>query len=109
MFSNPVCFIRKAIPMYTAGCKRLLLSNKYYSSLAEPSLEIITDAIHEITETSVIDCLGVERPVDVIIFGTGFITQGNPRANTPRGSVVGRNGRDIGDEWDALGGAEVYY
>ncbi len=100
-------YIRKATPNYTAGCKRLLLSNTYYAALDHCSLEIVTDNIREVTATGIIDSLGTIREVDAIIFGTGFATQEIPRPGSARGVVKGKGGRDLGKEWDAMGGAEV--
>ncbi|GGM71637.1 4-hydroxyacetophenone monooxygenase [Longimycelium tulufanense] len=65
--------LRKAVtPKYTMGCKRVLISNDYYPSLARPNVELVTDGIREVREHSVVTADGAEREVDAIIYGTGF-------------------------------------
>lgn len=62
----------KVTPTYRAGCKRLLLSSDYYPALARPNVAVITDGIAEVRAGSVVGRDGRERPVDAIIYGTGF-------------------------------------
>ncbi|MFA5122530.1 flavin-containing monooxygenase [Zavarzinia sp.] len=62
----------KVTPDYTIGCKRVLLSNDYYQTLAKPNVDVITTGIREITETGVVTADGIEHKVDAIIYGTGF-------------------------------------
>ena len=62
----------KLTPSYRMGCKRILMSNDYYPALARANVELVTDGIREVTETGVVAGDGVERPVDAIVFGTGF-------------------------------------
>ena len=59
-------------PDYRLGCKRVLLSDDYYPSLQRPNVEVVTDAVTEITEHGVRSADGTERPVDAIVFATGF-------------------------------------
>lgn len=92
----------KLTPDYTIGCKRILISNDYYPALAQPNVEVITSGVREIRAHSVVDEQGVEREVDVLIWGTGF------QAADPvkRGTFFGKDGVDILDAWK--GGAEAY-
>ncbi|MFC4053383.1 flavin-containing monooxygenase [Actinomadura syzygii] len=62
----------KVTPDYTIGCKRILLSNDYYPALARPNVELVTDAITEVREHSVVTADGREHEVDCIVYGTGF-------------------------------------
>jgi cation diffusion facilitator CzcD-associated flavoprotein CzcO len=82
-------------PNYELGCKRVLVSDDYYPSLTRPNVELVTDAIAEVREHSIVTADGVERPVDVLIFGTGF------RATEPLIGIrlVGRGGVEIHDAW----------
>jgi cyclohexanone monooxygenase len=93
----------KLTPDYTIGCKRILISNDYYPALAQPNVDVITDGVREIRAHSVIDDQGIEREVDVLIWGTGF------QAADPvsRGTFYGKDGIDILDAWKD-GGAEAY-
>jgi cation diffusion facilitator CzcD-associated flavoprotein CzcO len=105
--------IRKAIkdpalraklePSYRLGCKRILLSNTYYPALAQPNVEVVTDGIREVTARGIIANDGVERPVDAIVFGTGF----DVHDYLGRLSVTGRDGEDLGARW-AREGAKGY-
>jgi cation diffusion facilitator CzcD-associated flavoprotein CzcO len=86
----------KATPDYTIGCKRILPSNHWYPALARDNVELVTDAIAEIRERSVVTSDGVEREVDAIVFGTGFHV-----VDMPVGKLVrGRGGKALADVWD---------
>ncbi len=89
-------------PGYVMGCKRILISNDYYSALARDNVEVVTDEIERLSERGVRTRDGREREVDVVVYGTGFRTHGflAPIA------VRGRDGRDLNDAW--RGGAEAY-
>lgn len=63
---------RKLTPDYRPGCKRLLGSKTYYAALNRPTSDVITERITSVTETGIVAADGVERPADVIIYGTGF-------------------------------------
>lgn len=81
----------RLMPRYELGCKRVLLSNRYYPALARPNVEVVSDSVVGVTQTGVVSGSGVERPADVIIFATGFkITD---RADFKR--VHGTDGQDL--------------
>jgi cation diffusion facilitator CzcD-associated flavoprotein CzcO len=82
-------------PNYELGCKRVLVSDDYYPTLTRPNVELVTSGISEVCERSVVTEDGVERPIDVLVFGTGF------RATEPLIGVriVGRGGIEIHDAW----------
>jgi len=82
-------------PSYELGCKRVLISNDFYPAIQRSNVEFITEEIREIREHSIVTQDGAEKPVDVLIYGTGF------RATEPLHdtSVVGRNGVDIHQAW----------
>ena len=85
----------KLTPRFTLGCKRVLLSNDYLPALTCPNVEVVTDAIREVRERSIVSADGVEREVDAIIFGTGFQPTDPPLARTFRG----RDGRTLSEVW----------
>ncbi|HEX4724253.1 MAG TPA: NAD(P)/FAD-dependent oxidoreductase [Pseudonocardiaceae bacterium] len=90
---------RKLIPDYRMGCKRVLVSNDYYPSLARDNVEVVTEGVTEITQHGVVAGDGTEREVDAIIFGTGFhVTDAFDNLD-----VIGRDGRNLGKEWAAEG------
>ncbi len=82
-------------PNYQLGCKRVLVSDDFYPSLNRSNVELVTKAIAEVREHSIVTEDGTERPVDVLIYGTGF------RATEPLIGcrVVGRGGVEIHDAW----------
>ncbi|MEK6805484.1 MAG: NAD(P)/FAD-dependent oxidoreductase [Pseudomonadota bacterium] len=62
----------KLTPDFPIGCKRLLFSNDWFKTLAQPNAELVTDAPVEITADSIISADGQRRKVDAIVYGTGF-------------------------------------
>jgi cation diffusion facilitator CzcD-associated flavoprotein CzcO len=92
--SNPELRARLT-PNYQFGCKRVLISNDFYPALQRPNVEFVTDGIREIREHSIVTQDGAERPVDVLVYATGF------RATEPLHDmrVVGRNGLEIHQAW----------
>lgn len=93
---------RKLTPNFRLGCKRILISNDYYDVLQQPNVELVTDAIAEIRPHSIVTKDGKERPVDVIIYATGFETA----EAKPPFKITGRGGRDLQDAWKD--GIEAY-
>jgi cation diffusion facilitator CzcD-associated flavoprotein CzcO len=86
---------RKLTPDYTIGCKRILISNDYFPTLMQPNVDLITDGIAEVRESSVVTAAGEELDVDTIIFGTGFRVTDPPSAHLVRG----RDGRTLAEKW----------
>ncbi|HZU33232.1 MAG TPA: NAD(P)/FAD-dependent oxidoreductase [Candidatus Angelobacter sp.] len=85
----------KLTPSYELGCKRVLISNDFYPAIQRPNVEFITAGIREVREHSIVTQDGVEHPVDVLIYGTGFrVTE--PLHDT---QIAGRNGLEIHQAW----------
>lgn len=82
---------RKLRPDFRLGCKRILVSNRYYPALARDNVEVVTDAITEVRGRCIVTADGTEREVDTIILGTGFRVTDPPTAAIVRG----RDGRTI--------------
>jgi len=97
----------KLTPDYLMGCKRVLISNNYFPALTKPNVELVTDGIAEVREQSIVSDDGVERPIDAIIFGTGFHVADFSFAS----KIRGRDGRTLTDTWQgspkALAGTMV--
>ncbi len=85
----------KATPNYTIGCKRVLFTSDWYPTLNRPNVELVDGSVDRITRDGVIAADGVERPADVIIFGTGFQSH---RFVAPM-EVRGLEGRELNDVW----------
>ncbi|MFD0361495.1 flavin-containing monooxygenase [Nocardia sp. GCM10030253] len=85
----------KLTPDYAAGCKRGLFSNEYFPALAQSNVAVETTAIEAITPTGIRTADGVEHPVDVIIYGTGFK---GTEFLAPM-NIYGIGGRKLADVW----------
>ncbi len=90
-------------PDYAMGCKRVLVSNDYLPAVSQPNVELVTSGITRVTPTGVVDADGVERAVDMIVYGTGFHVMDIPLAHR----LTGRDGRTLAEEW-AKTGAEAH-
>ena len=86
---------RKLTPDFQFGCKRVLISNDYWSSFERENVELVTDPIAEIKSESIETRDGREHPVDVIVLATGFALG---LANAPF-PVTGLSGRMLDDAW----------
>jgi cation diffusion facilitator CzcD-associated flavoprotein CzcO len=92
----------KLTPDYTLGCKRVLLSDDYYPALLRPNVELVTDGIQEVVRDGLRTKDGTVRPVDAIIFATGF-QAAEAVAPFP---IQGRGGLDLEEAWRT--NAEAY-
>lgn len=93
----------KLTPRYRIGCKRVLFSNDYYPALARQNVELVTSGIAEIKARSIVTGDGVEVPVDVIVYATGF----EAAEARPRFELSGKGGVGLDALWQD--GAEAYY
>jgi cation diffusion facilitator CzcD-associated flavoprotein CzcO len=94
--------IEKVTPDYQMGCKRILPSNRWYPTLDEPNVELVTGGVKEIRPRSIVAEDGIEREVDAIVFGTGFHVTDMPAASYLRG----RDGELLSEAWER--GARAY-
>jgi len=86
----------KLTPNFRLGCKRILISNDYYDTLQRENVELVADGIAEIRAHSIVTKDGKERPVDVIIYATGFETA----EAKPPFPITGRGGLDLARAWE---------
>ncbi|MCK2243364.1 MULTISPECIES: NAD(P)/FAD-dependent oxidoreductase [unclassified Crossiella] len=93
---------KKLLPAFAMGCKRVLISNDYYPALAQSNVDVVTDRITEVRANSVVTADGTERPVDTIIYGTGFHATDPPAME----KVYGKGGVRLGEAWRE--GMEAY-
>lgn len=61
-------------PDYPVGCKRVLVSDDYYQTFARDNVELVCAEIKALAEHGIETEDGINRDVDVIIYGTGFRT-----------------------------------
>jgi cation diffusion facilitator CzcD-associated flavoprotein CzcO len=90
-------------PNFRIGCKRIMFSNDYLRSYAEPNVELVSDGIREIVADGVITNTGRHVELDTILLGTGFNVFDPPHAS----GVVGRDGRTLKEKWSD-GGIRAY-
>jgi cation diffusion facilitator CzcD-associated flavoprotein CzcO len=83
------------IPDYPIGGKRILISDDYYATLEEQHVELVTEPIDHLDESTVVTGDGFSRAVDAVIFATGFETT---RFLAPM-AIQGRAGRRLESEW----------
>ncbi len=95
--------LAKAVPSYPPTAKRVLRDNGVWAAaLKRGQVELITEPISLITRHGIITADGIDRPVDVIIYGTGF----EASAFLAPMRIVGRGGVELHDRWD--GEARAY-
>lgn len=85
-------------PDYALGCKRILISDDYYPALMRDNVTV-APGLRSITETGIVTDDGVEHPVDVIVWATGFKVLEPPLAHR----VTGREGRTLAESLAATG------
>jgi cation diffusion facilitator CzcD-associated flavoprotein CzcO len=84
---------KQLIPNFALGCRRMTPGSDYLSSLRRPNVEVITQSATEFTKNGIIDALGNEIKVDVIICATGF------NVTSPAYNIIGQNGKTLKDTW----------
>jgi cyclohexanone monooxygenase len=93
---------RRLTPDWRYGCRRPLLSNKYYPMFNRPNVRLIDEGIERVAPSGIVTARGEFRPTDTIILATGFETTRYLSAL----DVTGRAGLHINDAWSA--GAIAY-
>jgi cation diffusion facilitator CzcD-associated flavoprotein CzcO len=89
-------------PSYEIFCKRILLSSRWYPTIQEPNVDLVTSGVRELRERSIVDGDGVEREIDTLILATGFTPAELPIAERVRG----RDGSSLAELWN--GSPEAY-
>ena len=88
--------LRAAVtPTWQIGCKRILISNDWYPTLARDDVELVTDGIAEIRPNAIVTKDGTVREVDAIVVATGFHVTDSPTFER----IVGAEGRSLADVW----------
>ncbi|PWU04883.1 MAG: 4-hydroxyacetophenone monooxygenase [Terriglobia bacterium] len=82
-------------PSYQFGCKRVLISSDFYPALQRPNVELVTQPITEVRERSIVTADGRERPLDAIIYATGF----QATRLLDSAAIYGRGGISFGEGW----------
>jgi cation diffusion facilitator CzcD-associated flavoprotein CzcO len=86
---------RRLTPDWRYGCRRPLLSNKYYPIFNRPNVHLIDDGIARVVPEGIVTNRGELRALDTILLATGFETTRYLSAL----DVTGRGGSHIRDAW----------
>ncbi|OCB41520.1 monooxygenase [Mycobacterium malmoense] len=88
--------LRRALtPDYPFRCKRVLLGDDYYLALQKDHVDLVTEPIARVTETSIATLSGKMVDADAIVCATGFQTS-HYLAGI---EVIGRGGQSLHDHW----------
>jgi cation diffusion facilitator CzcD-associated flavoprotein CzcO len=85
----------KLTPKFQFGCKRILISDDYWSTFERENVDLITEPIEEVRHDGIETRDGVLHEADAIILATGFDVG---LAAAPF-SIFGRGGRTLDDAW----------
>ena len=88
-------------PYYPYGCKRPTFHDEYLPTFNLPHVHLVDTAprgVSEINERGVVH-EGVEYPLDILIYATGFQWMGTSTFNRIRG----RSGRTLTEKWETEG------
>jgi cation diffusion facilitator CzcD-associated flavoprotein CzcO len=95
--------LRAAVtPDYRPGCKRVLLSDDYYTTLERDNVTLVPLGVRAVRPEGLVAEDGSEFAVDTIVFATGF----QATHPIPAGQILGRGGVDLVERW--RDGAEAY-
>ena len=83
----------KVTPAFDLGCKRVLLSDDWYTTIQKPNVKVIDNRIREVKANSIVTYDGDVYPVDSIIWSTGFQVQKFPL------TVYGKDNHSIAEQW----------
>jgi cation diffusion facilitator CzcD-associated flavoprotein CzcO len=86
---------RKVTPTDEVGCKRIMLTDEWYPTLAEPNVELIDAGVESVTASGIRDAAGTERPADAIVLATGFASHDFVAPM----EIAGRGGRTLAEAW----------
>lgn len=87
---------KKLSPNYTLGCKRVLMSNDYYTALTKDNVEVFAEGVSNITEKQIYGCDGTIVDADIIILGTGFHVTDSPSAE----KIFNTQHQSLSDKWN---------
>lgn len=83
------------VPDYEPGCKRLLIANDWYPTLARENVELVPTPIERITTGGIRTVDGIDHALDTIVFATGFSVTDFPAPMR----IIGRDEEDLADHW----------
>jgi cation diffusion facilitator CzcD-associated flavoprotein CzcO len=85
----------KLTPKDLPLCKRLIFAGRYYRSVQQPGVEVITAAIDHIEPRGVVTADGTLHELDLLVYATGF----DARAYVRPMEVIGEGGLTLDEAW----------
>lgn len=86
---------RKLTPDYEPGCKRIVISPRFFAAIQDPACELVTDRIVRIEPDGVRTADGALHTLDVLVLATGYDTQAYFRPL----QLTGAGGMPIAEVW----------
>ncbi len=86
---------QKLTPNYSAGCKRLIVSDLFYPAISKPNAELVTESITRVEVNGVRTADGRLHELDVLVLATGF----DPHRFLGDAEVAGQGGKMLRDTW----------
>ncbi|QLY32646.1 flavin-containing monooxygenase [Nocardia huaxiensis] len=86
---------RKLTPDYQAMCKRLVVSDRFYTAVQRPDVQLVTEGIDRVRAEGVVTTDGVLHELDMLVLATGFDSHAFMR---PMG-ITGTAGRTLDEAW----------
>ena len=87
-------------PDFALGCKRVILSDRWYPALQGGAVELVDEGVEAVTPAGLRTASGAHA-VDAIVWATGF----QVARTLPLHRVVGRGGRSLAEVWSEDPGA----
>ncbi|UJR12247.1 hypothetical protein I4U23_016424 [Adineta vaga] len=84
---------KKLLPTSDYGCKRVILSSDWYSTLQQSNVTLVSNRIKQIESHSIVTYDGDEYPVDIIVWATGF------RVHSLHIPMFGIQGQSLEKQW----------
>lgn len=85
----------KLTPSYEFGCKRIVMSSEFYTSVQRENVSVVVEGIERIEPDGIRTTDGAFHPLDAIILATGFHADGFLRPM----QVTGEGGITLDDIW----------
>ncbi len=86
----------KLTPDYSAGCKRLIVSEEFYSAISKQNAELVTEGISGIEAGGIRTEDGRLHELDVLVLATGF----DPHRFLADAEIIGASGQSLSKAWN---------
>ena len=82
-------------PAYAFGCKRVLLSDDFYPTVASTAVTLEASALSRVDGGVLVAASGARHRADALVLATGFASSEQPYAHL----VTGEDGTTLADHW----------